>query len=64
MRGRRVRVHDVTTRDANGAGGEALELRGRVLGVDADGALRLERDDGQVERVLAGDVTVAKGETP
>ena len=31
-------------------------LRGTVVGLDSDGALRLQLDDGQVERVLAGDV--------
>lgn len=57
MRGRRVGVHEVTA----GAGAQGVE--GRVLGVASDGALRLERDDGSEERVLAGDVTIAK-ETP
>lgn len=32
--------------------------RGRVLGVDEDGALRLRADDGEAMRVLAGDVTL------
>ena len=31
-------------------------LRGTVVGLDHDGALRLQLDDGKVERVLAGDV--------
>lgn len=31
-------------------------LQGTVVGLDSDGALRLQLDDGQVERVLAGDV--------
>ncbi len=57
MRGRRVGVHEVTS----GAGAQGVE--GRVLGVASDGALRIERDDGAEERVLAGDVTIAK-ETP
>ena len=26
------------------------------VGIDSDGALRLQRDDNQVERILAGDV--------
>jgi len=40
-------------------GGGALE--GRVLGVDADGALRLARGSGE-RRVLAGEVTLAREE--
>ncbi len=31
-------------------------LQGMVVGLDADGALRLQLDDGRVERILAGDV--------
>ena len=31
-------------------------LQGVVVGLDMDGALRLQLDDGQVERILAGDV--------
>jgi BirA family transcriptional regulator, biotin operon repressor / biotin---[acetyl-CoA-carboxylase] ligase len=50
MRGRGVRVVDV--------GGQALE--GRALGIDPDGALLVERANGVTERVVAGDVTVAK----
>ena len=38
--------------------GEGLE--GIALGIDADGALRLRRDDGGESRVVAGDVTVVK----
>jgi BirA family biotin operon repressor/biotin-[acetyl-CoA-carboxylase] ligase len=41
-----------------GLGGE--ETRGRALGIDEGGALRIEREDGAVVRVVAGDVTVAK----
>ena len=52
MRGRRVRVVDL--------GGAALD--GIALGVDGDGALLVERGDGTRERVVAGDVTVAKEE--
>jgi len=33
-------------------------LVGRATGVDADGALLVQRPDGEVERVLAGDVTL------
>jgi len=47
---------DVRVRDLEGG-----ERAGRVLGVDADGALRLETAAGECVRVLAGDVTIAKG---
>ena len=53
MRGRRVRVLDV--------GGTALD--GIALGVDGDGALLVDRGDGRRERVVAGDVTIAKEES-
>lgn len=52
MRGRRVRVLDAV------AGTAAVE--GRAEGIDADGALWVARDDGTRERVVAGDVTLAK----
>lgn len=54
MRGQRVRVLD-----AIGGGGAAVE--GTASGIDADGALLVRRDDGVTERVVAGDVTIAKG---
>jgi BirA family biotin operon repressor/biotin-[acetyl-CoA-carboxylase] ligase len=54
MRGRRIRVIDV--------GGAALD--GSAVGVDADGALVVERSDGTRERVVAGDVTIGKEEAP
>jgi len=50
MRGRHIRIADLS----------GNETAGRALGIDADGALRVERDDGRQERVLAGDVTLAK----
>jgi BirA family biotin operon repressor/biotin-[acetyl-CoA-carboxylase] ligase len=50
MGGRKVTVMEV---------GRA-ELRGTALGIDADGALRLRKEDGTIERVIAGDVTLAK----
>ena len=50
MAGRGVRVVE--------AGG--AELRGRVRGIDGDGALLVERGAGEVARVVAGDVTLAK----
>jgi BirA family biotin operon repressor/biotin-[acetyl-CoA-carboxylase] ligase len=37
------------------------ETAGRVLGLDDDGALRLEGPDGRVLRILAGEVTVRDG---
>ena len=49
MAGQAVRIHDL--------GG--LELSGRAEGIDADGALLVRRDDGDLERVLAGDVTLS-----
>ncbi len=38
------------------------QLAGVVLGIDADGALRLRTDDGGESRVVAGDVTLAPTE--
>jgi len=52
MVGRRLRVRDL-------AGAEVL---GVALGIDADGALRVRRDDGAEIRVVAGDVTIVKEE--
>ncbi len=37
------------------------EVGGTVLGLDDDGALRLRRDDGQIVRVVAGEVTMQDG---
>ncbi|TMA67960.1 MAG: biotin--[acetyl-CoA-carboxylase] ligase, partial [Deltaproteobacteria bacterium] len=34
------------------------EMAGRVLGLDADGALMLARPDGTSTRIVAGEVTV------
>jgi BirA family biotin operon repressor/biotin-[acetyl-CoA-carboxylase] ligase len=57
MLGRRVRVVDaLSAAAARGAG----ELAGRVGGIAPDGALLVERDDGETCRVIAGDVTLAK----
>jgi biotin-(acetyl-CoA carboxylase) ligase len=42
---------------AEGGGGE---LVGTVRGIAPDGALLVERDRGDVCRVIAGDVTLAK----
>jgi BirA family biotin operon repressor/biotin-[acetyl-CoA-carboxylase] ligase len=52
MRGRRIRVERAT------GGGD---FAGIAVGIDSDGALRVRRDDGQELRVIAGDVTLAKG---
>ena len=51
MTGRRVEVRDLDG-DVRG---------GTVLGIDRDGALRFAPDTGPEERVVAGDVTLAKG---
>ncbi len=53
MAGKRVRV---------GGPGLAREVIGTVRGLDEDGALLVETLAGPVERVLAGDVTLAPGE--
>ena len=37
------------------------EIQGRVLGLDADGALRLQRADGGTVRIVAGEVTLRDG---
>jgi BirA family biotin operon repressor/biotin-[acetyl-CoA-carboxylase] ligase len=50
MPGRRVRVQEL----------DGSARVGVALGIDADGALRIRRDDGREQRVVAGDVTVAK----
>ncbi|MDX2493916.1 MAG: biotin--[acetyl-CoA-carboxylase] ligase [Desulfuromusa sp.] len=39
---------------------EVNQSRGTVVGLDADGALRLQLDNGQIERILAGDVIPIK----
>jgi BirA family biotin operon repressor/biotin-[acetyl-CoA-carboxylase] ligase len=39
---------------------DGSELKGTALGIDDDGALRLRLDSGDVIRVIAGDVTLAK----
>ena len=46
--------------NAPGASPEAPALEGVAAGIDADGALLVERADGSRERVVAGDVTIAK----
>ncbi len=51
MRGQRVRVNDLENRP---------QAEGVVLGIGGDGSLRLRDDAGQEQRVLAGDVTLAK----
>jgi BirA family biotin operon repressor/biotin-[acetyl-CoA-carboxylase] ligase len=52
MRGKCVRVLD--------AGGAAPAIDGVAAGIDADGALLVDGDDGHRHRVVAGDVTIAK----
>jgi BirA family biotin operon repressor/biotin-[acetyl-CoA-carboxylase] ligase len=51
MAGRPVRVQ----------GGPGGELAGVARGIDADGALLVETSGGELARVIAGDVTLAKG---
>lgn len=53
MAGKRVRVVDAL-------GSDGPETAGRVLGIDDEGALRIEDDGGEEVRVIAGDVTLAK----
>lgn len=53
MRGQRVRVLDA-------GAPESAALDGIAAGIDADGALLVQRDDGAALRVVAGDVTIAK----
>jgi BirA family biotin operon repressor/biotin-[acetyl-CoA-carboxylase] ligase len=50
MRGRNVRVRDFDDR----------EREGTALGIDAEGALRIESANGEEFRVVAGDVTIVK----
>jgi BirA family biotin operon repressor/biotin-[acetyl-CoA-carboxylase] ligase len=49
---------DVTVMDAAQSGGQSRVIAGLAADVDADGALLLRADDGTVQRVIAGDVTV------
>ena len=51
MAGRRVRVRDL----------DGGERSGTVVGIDAEGALRLRTDGGGEQRVVAGDVTLEEG---
>ncbi len=50
MPGRRVRIQEI----------DGSSLDGTALGIDEDGALRVERTDGTETRVVAGDVTFEK----
>jgi len=43
-----------------GVEGSGGNLEGRVVGIDDEGALRLESGDGEVFRAIAGDVTIKK----
>jgi biotin-(acetyl-CoA carboxylase) ligase len=43
---------------------DGRETAGTALGIDAQGALRLRAESGEETRVLAGDVTIAKEQTP
>jgi BirA family biotin operon repressor/biotin-[acetyl-CoA-carboxylase] ligase len=55
MPGRAVRVLEVGSR-----GAAPVETAGVCRGIDADGALLVERRAGEISRVLAGDVTVLR----
>ena len=57
MRGRRIRVLDAIR-------GSGAAIEGTATGIDVDGALLISRDDGTQERVVAGDVTIAKEARP
>jgi BirA family biotin operon repressor/biotin-[acetyl-CoA-carboxylase] ligase len=50
MRGRQIRVIQL----------DGSEQSGKALGIDAQGALRLETPGGEEVRIIAGDVTIAK----
>lgn len=51
MRGRPVRVVEL----------DGSERSGTAVGIDADGALRIRQEDGREARVIAGDVSMARG---
>ncbi len=53
MCGRKIRVLDAIA-------GDTAALEGTATGIDIDGALLVTRSDGTQERVVAGDVTIAK----
>ncbi len=55
MPGRAVRVLEIGS-----PGSPAVETAGVCRGIDAGGALLVERPDGEIARVLAGDVTVLR----
>ena len=50
----------LTGTDVRVAGPEG-EIAGRALGIDDDGALRIDRGSGQIVRIVAGEVTVVGG---
>lgn len=49
---------EITVMDAGANGGQSRAIAGIAADVDPDGALLLRADDGTVQRVVAGDVTV------
>ena len=65
MRGKRVRVASGIGPGgvAGGLGAGAVIAEGSVIGVDSEGALLLQTPTGEIERIVAGDVTVLRGET-
>jgi BirA family biotin operon repressor/biotin-[acetyl-CoA-carboxylase] ligase len=56
----RMAGHAVRVREQGSRGSAACEIAGTCRGIDADGALLVERSDGEIARVLAGDVTVVR----
>ncbi len=59
LRGRFERLFHMTGHEVEVQEIAAARYAGTVLGIDADGALRLQRKDGKLCRVLAGDVTLS-----
>lgn len=55
MTGRSVRVREMAGRD-----GSMAETAGICRGIDQDGALLVERENGTLARIVAGDVTIVK----
>ncbi len=54
MRGRPVEVREMGGREGT------IETAGICRGIDDDGALRVERSDGSIARIVAGDVTLRR----
>jgi BirA family biotin operon repressor/biotin-[acetyl-CoA-carboxylase] ligase len=52
--------HAIRVREFGPRAGSSPETAGTCRGIDVDGALLVERSDGAIARVLAGDVTVVR----